>query len=586
MRQQAQANQKKAASEAAKSQQVAQFMKDMLKGVGPSVALGRDTTMLREILDKTAERIGKDLTNRPEVELALRDTLAGTYRQLGLYRQVEEMARKGLLLARSLGEEKVDVAIMLTTLAEALMQLGNMDEAEKFTREAVTLQRKLLPAERPGSDVRASMCNSLNLLAQILAKRGKLAEAETAAREALVLGRNRFGNESLAAANSLMTLANVLKRQQKLAEAETMQREALAMERKLLGKQHPIIATSLNGLATALRAQGKLPEAETMLREALAMRRELLGNEHPDVANLLGNLANVLREQGRLAEAETMYREALAMRRRLLGNEHPLVVESLGSLADVLSDQGKLAEAETMLRETLALVRTASAKDPAGEISSLGQVLHHFAEVLRRRNELTEARSLAEEAAALYRRHPDWPSTERQHAFAVLGDVLTDLGDLIGAEALFRERLQSLRTQLASDDPGLAGLIAQLTCILRGEKKFAEAEPFARECLTIREKKLPDDWLTFNGRSILGDSLLGQKKYAEAEPLLLSGYEGMKQREDKIPAGAKRFVKEILQRLVQLYEATGQTEKATEWKAKLPEYDTTEKEKKASVPRP
>lgn len=40
----------------------------MLKGVRPSVALGRDTTMLREILDKTAERVGQDLQDQPEVE--------------------------------------------------------------------------------------------------------------------------------------------------------------------------------------------------------------------------------------------------------------------------------------------------------------------------------------------------------------------------------------------------------------------------------------------------------------------------------------------------------------------------------------
>jgi eukaryotic-like serine/threonine-protein kinase len=37
---------------------VAQFLKEMLAGVGPSVALGRDTTMLREILDTAAKRVG------------------------------------------------------------------------------------------------------------------------------------------------------------------------------------------------------------------------------------------------------------------------------------------------------------------------------------------------------------------------------------------------------------------------------------------------------------------------------------------------------------------------------------------------
>jgi eukaryotic-like serine/threonine-protein kinase len=56
-----------------------------------------------------------------------------------------------------------------------------------------------------------------------------------------------------------------------------------------------------------------------------------------------------------------------------------------------------------------------------------------------------------------------------------------------------------------------------------------------RECLAIREKKEPDAWTTFNGRSQLGGALLGHKRYADAEPLLLKGYEGMKQREDKIP---------------------------------------------------
>src|SRR3989475_1145254 len=66
-RQQAQAGELKARNEAAKSQQIAQFLKDMLNGVGPSKALGRDTTMLREVLDRTAIRISKDLTNQPAV---------------------------------------------------------------------------------------------------------------------------------------------------------------------------------------------------------------------------------------------------------------------------------------------------------------------------------------------------------------------------------------------------------------------------------------------------------------------------------------------------------------------------------------
>jgi len=79
LRQQAEAEKKKAEMAAAKSQQVAEFLEDMLQGVAPSVALGRDTAMLQEILDKTAERVGQELTNQPEVEMELCLILARSY---------------------------------------------------------------------------------------------------------------------------------------------------------------------------------------------------------------------------------------------------------------------------------------------------------------------------------------------------------------------------------------------------------------------------------------------------------------------------------------------------------------------------
>ena len=41
--------------------------------------------------------------------------------------------------------------------------------------------------------------------------------------------------------------------------------------------------------------------------------------------------------------------------------------------------------------------------------------------------------------------------------------------------------------------------------------------------MTIRESKPPDEWRTFEARSLLGAAMFGQQKYAEAE-LLLAGY--------------------------------------------------------------
>src|SRR5262249_52026322 len=108
--------------------------------------------------------------------------------------------------------------------------------------------------------------------------------------------------------------------------------------------------------------------------------------------------------------------------------------------------------------------------------------------------------------------------------------------------------------------------------MLLQQKKHADAEPLLRECLAIRTKHIPDDWRTFNARSMLGASLAGQKKYAEAEPLLVQGYEGMQQREAKVPTDAKHWLTEALERLVRLYEAMGQKDKAAAWRKKLEQH--------------
>jgi tetratricopeptide (TPR) repeat protein len=112
--------------------------------------------------------------------------------------------------------------------------------------------------------------------------------------------------------------------------------------------------------------------------------------------------------------------------------------------------------------------------------------------------------------------------------------------------------------------------LTNLGLTLLKQHRYAEAESVLRESLAIREEKLPDDWLRFHTMSALGDALLGQQKYVEARRSLLRGYEGMKQREAKIPPHAKKTLAEAADRIVRLYEATGRAEQASVWRRKLP----------------
>ncbi len=100
-----------------------------------------------------------------------------------------------------------------------------------------------------------------------------------------------------------------------------------------------------------------------------------------------------------------------------------------------------------------------------------------------------------------------------------------------------------------------------------------------RECLAIREKILPDDWSTFNTRSMIGACLLGESKYTEAEPLILSGYEGLKAREPKIPPPVARLrLAEAEGRVVRLYQLWGKPDKAAEWRKRLGQKEPSEPE--------
>lgn len=149
--------------------------------------------------------------------------------------------------------------------------------------------------------------------------------------------------------------------------------------------------------------------------------------------------------------------------------------------------------------------------------------------------------------------------------------VLRAQGRFAEAKSMLRDAV-ALRRKLPEDDhSSMTALRFDLARVLRDHQKLAAAEPPIRECLDIREKNALGDWQTFDAKGLLGELLLDQKKATEAEPLLHSGFEGMKQREETIPAPIKPRLREVFDCLLEHYEASGQPDKVAEWKQKLEE---------------
>lgn len=307
-REQAEAARVRAEEAERDTSKVAQFLAQMLEGVSPSVSLGRDTTLLREILDRTVERMNAELPQQPGVEAKLRLTLGRVYNDLGDYRAAEKMAQRALVLSRKLhGERHPQVASALAAVATALYRQGKMRRAEILHREALVMRRIL------------------------------------------------FNGDHLEIASSLDEFGNVLMSLEQYGESEKMHREALEMRRRLLGPQHQEVATSLGNLASVYGLQQRYAKAEDAHRLALAMWKEELGPKHPSVSAELNNLAYLLHNQARFAEAEGIYRESLTIRREIFDPMNPRLATVVFNLARCLVAQDKGTEAEPLIREALAV---------------------------------------------------------------------------------------------------------------------------------------------------------------------------------------------------------------------------------------
>ena len=196
----------------------------------------------------------------------------------------------------------------------------------------------------------------------------------------------------------------------------------------------------------------------------------------------------------------------------------------MNGLASAYDDQGKYAQAETLFRQTMDVDRRVLGPEQAYTLTAINN----------------------------------------------LGEVSQHLGKYDAAETYTAQALAGWRHTLGPESTYTVTSEADLALAYLSQGKFAQGEPLAREALETNRKIQPDDWQRYYDESLLGACLAGQKKYAEAEPLLISGYQGMVVRKDRILAvWDKHQLDSCGGWIVRLYQAWGKPEKSKEWRQKL-----------------
>jgi serine/threonine protein kinase len=373
------------------TEQVKQFLEEMLQGVKPEVALGRDTTILREILDKAAARIDKE-TNQPAVAAELQGVIGTVYQSTGQYRQAEEMQRTALAIClERFGPESPEAAAALNELGVTLIASGKKLEAEQVCREALEIRRRF-------GNENADVATSEDNLAHACNDNGKFTEAEALIEKALATRRRLFGNESQEVIDSLRNEALILGNTGKRAEAEATARKVLELRRKLLGPQDPSISGALYDLAWAEAANGKRSEAEALEREAFALRQKFLSDNYPDVAESLYILGDRMRQHGNLEDADSVLSAALSLQRKFLGDDHPSTLYTLSTLGLVYEAETNWSKAEALFRQVLASWRKqAGDADPQTLYA-----MRNLAEAFEGQGKWAESEALHREAFAAW----------------------------------------------------------------------------------------------------------------------------------------------------------------------------------------
>jgi tetratricopeptide (TPR) repeat protein len=208
------------------------------------------------------------------------------------------------------------------------------------------------------------------------------------------------------------------------------------------------------------------------------------------------------------------------VRRRVRGLENPDTLISMNNLGLLYVYQARYAEAEPLLTNTLEARQRVLGGEHADTLVSMNNLALLF--VYERKYE--------------------------------------------AAEAIYLKVVELQRRVLPAEHPRRLASINDLGGLYIKTRNYVAAEPLLREALNSRDESSATTWVHYNCQSLLGASLAGQGKYTDAEPLLLSGYDGLRQRRTTIPWERRVALNDGVEWIIQLYKSWGKPEKAAEWR--------------------
>jgi len=335
-----------------------QFLnEDLLASVAPGASRdagrGRDVRM-SDVLAEAARRIesacapGGAFENKPEVEAAIRATLARTQIRLGDVEAAYPHSVKAFELRKScLGEDHVDTLKAAIGLGGNLYLRNRLDEAAAVYRRTLEVGGKAL-----GPDDLLMLTCEFNY-ANVFWKERRFDEALKLMNHVYDSRRAALGPDHNETITARQKIAMIYKETKRYDDAESIERECWAHNKVALGDDHPATLQVAHNLGTTLYYGDKLAEAEKVWRDVLEKRRLVLGPDHYETLTTCLNLGSALIEQGRPADAEPIYRRGYDAAVARYGEKHEKSRSFAFGLANALRDLHRFEDAESLYQNAI-----------------------------------------------------------------------------------------------------------------------------------------------------------------------------------------------------------------------------------------
>jgi eukaryotic-like serine/threonine-protein kinase len=494
------------------------------------------------------------------------DTLASLQYLASAYREAGQYDRARLLLEQvhqareaQLGPDDKDTLTTRHSLALTYGDLGQYDRSLRLLEDVHARE-----AEQFGiGDWRT--LNTLGDLAATYRHAGHVQKSLSLLERVYAELKNSAGPTQLNTLIVLGNLAGAYREAGDPARAITLFEQVRDQMMKKLGADHPLLLTTLHELAASYRFANQPDKAIPLYEQVRDASVRKLGADHPDILPTLNDLAVAYQDKKELTKALPLFEQVCALRLQNFAPDHPDTLIALNNLANAYREYGQYDKAIPLLeqlRETKLKKLGADHPDTIITLQTLGVA---YMDTER----MDKAMPLFEQAA----QGVEKLRFQHQYADRIIGNLLAkydQFQQLPQAEYWRRKWLPVLKAKAGAESLPYAMETAMLGVNLFQQRKYADAEGFLHEAWGILQKKHPNDSRMFTVQAMLGAALLHQQRYSEAEPHLLQGYAGMKQRVAQMPPPIRQpRLTEALERLVQLYEATGKKDEAAKWQKEL-----------------